>query len=77
MKRPITVALCFVLLLVSIILVSHSATPANAQGKSCTVPKAYGSPLGGVGAELLFVANDGTIRGVTQDCQVRTTIQRR
>jgi hypothetical protein len=79
MKRPITVALCFVLLLVSIILVSHSATPAHAQEKSCTVPKAFGT-MRGVGAALLFLeAPDGTIRGINPDsnCRVEYTIQRR
>jgi hypothetical protein len=61
MKRPITVVLCFVLLLVGIILVSHSATPAHAQGRSCTIPKAFGTLRGEVEGNLLFEAPNGTI----------------
>lgn len=79
MKRSITVALCFVLLLVSIILVSHSATPAHAQGKSCTVPKAFGTFRGSDGGQLLFEAPNGTISIVTLvrlPCPLVLTIQR-
>ena len=79
MKRPVTVALCFVLLVVSIILVSLSTTPAHAQGKSCTVPKAFGTVRGANGAWLLLEAPDGTIRGINPDsnCRVEMTIQPR
>jgi hypothetical protein len=77
MKRTVTLAICFVLLLVGIILVSNSATPAHAQGKSCTVPKAFGTLRGSVMGDLLFEAPDGTIRGVTDECRVEGTIQRR
>jgi hypothetical protein len=80
MKRPVTVALCFVLLLVSIILVSHSAAPAHAQLPSCTIPKAVGTLRGEVGGLLLFEAPNGTISIVQTggSCgQVLQTIQRR
>ena len=79
MKRPITVALCFVLLLVSIILVSHSATPAHAQGKPCTIPKALGALKGSIMGALIFEAPNGTIYLVEPEnpCgKVGITIQR-
>jgi len=79
MKRPVTVALCFVLLLVGIILVSHSATRAHAQGASCAVPKAFGTLRGSWPEDgLLFEATDGTIRIVHpfQGCGLLITIPR-
>jgi hypothetical protein len=80
MKRPTTVALCFVLLLVGIILVSHSATTAHAQEEVvCVLPKAFGTLRGSFGEGVLFEAPDGTIRGVVQEnnkCRVDLMIKR-
>jgi hypothetical protein len=82
MKRPVTVALCFVLLLVGItILMSRSATPAHAQ-VGCAIPKAYGTlrtsfVMADLGL-LFFEAPDGTIRAIgPEKCNVVSTFQRR
>jgi hypothetical protein len=77
MKRPVTAAFCFVLLLVGItILVSRSATPAHAQ-QECVVPKAFGTLRGASTVGLLFEAPNGTIRIYgSLSCQVAGTIKR-
>lgn len=84
MKRPVTLGLCFVLILVGItVLVSRSSTPAHAQG-TCAIPKALGTLRGNMLTALIFEAPNGAISVVDTGLEgggkcgtVSITIQRR
>jgi hypothetical protein len=84
MKRTVLAAVSVVALAGAFMLGSTITNNSQAQmppmggggGKSCTLPKSYGSLKGAALGAYFFEDSGGVVRVVNQRCQVEATIER-